>query len=275
MRRPHVVLTSTLKNLLLICACLLLSGTHAVAFAQQAFRLTSENTARGIELYKQGNAKEAIKALKKAVKQNKSDADAWQYLGMSYKQQGKTKDAAKALEQAIILRLQSPTMGLFPANKIIAEMTEEERVAYRQQLPLLHSETVEAIENYLQLKPDAGFWRTQAETFKFHLQALKAHANESLIFSSLEVSPKAVIYSKPEPAFTEEARQKGTGGEVLLRLVLAADGTVRYILVLKFLPDGLTEKAIEAARQIRFKPAIKDGRPVSQYVTLAYNFNIY
>jgi outer membrane biosynthesis protein TonB len=37
----------------------------------------------------------------------------------------------------------------------------------------------------------------------------------------------------------------------------------------------LTEKAIAAARQIRFQPAQKDGRAVSQWITIEYNFNIY
>jgi outer membrane biosynthesis protein TonB len=41
------------------------------------------------------------------------------------------------------------------------------------------------------------------------------------------------------------------------------------------LPDGLTEKAMEAARRIQFTPAEKDGRRVSQYATINYNFNIY
>jgi len=41
------------------------------------------------------------------------------------------------------------------------------------------------------------------------------------------------------------------------------------------LPDGLTEKAIAAARSIRFQPAQKDGRPVSQYAVIEYSFNIY
>jgi TonB family protein len=36
----------------------------------------------------------------------------------------------------------------------------------------------------------------------------------------------------------------------------------------------LTEKAIAAAKKIKFTPAEKDGRPVSQYVTLEYNFHI-
>jgi outer membrane biosynthesis protein TonB len=37
----------------------------------------------------------------------------------------------------------------------------------------------------------------------------------------------------------------------------------------------LTEKAIAAARRIQFSPAMKDGRAVSQYIRVEYNFNIY
>jgi hypothetical protein len=58
-------------------------------------------------------------------------------------------------------------------------------------------------------------------------------------------------------------------------MVLASDGTVQYVFAVHRLPDGLTEKAIEAARKIKFIPATKDGRRVSQYVTIDYNFNIY
>jgi hypothetical protein len=35
------------------------------------------------------------------------------------------------------------------------------------------------------------------------------------------------------------------------------------------------ESAIKAARKIKFIPATKDGSPVSRYVTIDYNFNIY
>ncbi|HEX8131264.1 MAG TPA: energy transducer TonB, partial [Pyrinomonadaceae bacterium] len=61
---------------------------------------------------------------------------------------------------------------------------------------------------------------------------------------------------------------------VKLRLLLAADGTVRNIVPLVTLPDGLTEAAVAAARRIEFTPALKDGRAVSQYVTVEYNFNL-
>ena len=95
------------------------------------------------------------------------------------------------------------------------------------------------------------------------------------IFNTREVTRRAQVLSRPEPLYTEEARRNQITGTVTLRLVLNANGTVTNITALSRLPDGLTERAIEAARQIRFVPAEKDGRPVSQYATIQYNFNIY
>ena len=86
---------------------------------------------------------------------------------------------------------------------------------------------------------------------------------------------KALIVAKPEPGFTEEARKNNVTGVVRLRAILSSGGAVTNISVVKGLPDGLTEKAIAAARNIRFQPAQKDGRTVSQFVILEYNFNIY
>jgi TonB family protein len=94
-------------------------------------------------------------------------------------------------------------------------------------------------------------------------------------FRSNEVTKKAVITAKPEPGFTEPARKFNVTGTVRLRATLSATGEVNSIVVVKGLPHGLTEKAVAAARQIRFTPAQKDGRQVSQYVILDYNFNIY
>jgi TonB family protein len=94
-------------------------------------------------------------------------------------------------------------------------------------------------------------------------------------FSPREVSRRAQVISRPEPLYTEEARRNQVTGTVTLRLVLNANGTVTNITAISRLPDGLTERAIEAARQIRFTPAEKDGRKVSQYATIQYNFNIY
>ncbi len=97
----------------------------------------------------------------------------------------------------------------------------------------------------------------------------------SRTFTVKEVTKRATITSKPEPQFTEEARKNNVTGEVVLRMVLSSSGSVTGIVPVKRLPDGLTEKAIEAARRIQFTPAEKDGHKVSQYVSVVYNFNIY
>lgn len=95
------------------------------------------------------------------------------------------------------------------------------------------------------------------------------------VFSPKEVTRKATILDRPEPLYTEEARKNQITGSVRVRMVLNANGSVTNIAAVSRLPDGLTEKALEAARRIKFSPAEKDGRKVSQYVTIDYNFNIY
>lgn len=100
----------------------------------------------------------------------------------------------------------------------------------------------------------------------------KAHPDT---FTMAEVTRKAVITFKPEPGYTEQARKNSVEGVIRLQAILTASGKVTNIRVLRGLPDGLSEKALQAARQIRFIPAEKDGRAVSQWMLLEYNFSIY
>lgn len=100
-------------------------------------------------------------------------------------------------------------------------------------------------------------------------------ADLNRVFNVKDVTRRAVIVSRPEPLYTEEARKDQITGTVVLRLVFNANGTVTNVVALSRLPGGLTDKAIEAARRIQFTPAERDGRKVSQYATINYNFNIY
>ena len=97
----------------------------------------------------------------------------------------------------------------------------------------------------------------------------------SRIFSGKDVSSKARILEKPEPQYTEAARKNQITGTVVIKAIFSSSGQVTNIVAVARLPDGLTEKAIAAARQIRFVPATKDGHPVSMYMQLEYNFNLY
>lgn len=122
--------------------------------------------------------------------------------------------------------------------------------------------------------PDAESWREEAETLRLYGRTL-AEGGFTGVVPSAQLTTKAVITYKPEPGFTEKARRNNVTGTVRLRAVLGADGQVRHIIAIRRLPDGLTEKCIEVARKIRFKPATLDGHVVSQFVVLEYNFNIY
>lgn len=95
------------------------------------------------------------------------------------------------------------------------------------------------------------------------------------IYSGKDVSSKARVLSKPEPQYTEEARKNQITGTVVLRAIFTSGGQVSSIRAVSGLPFGLTERAIAAARQIKFAPATKDGHPVSMYIQLEYNFNLY
>lgn len=94
------------------------------------------------------------------------------------------------------------------------------------------------------------------------------------VFSSREVTTKAVVTDSPRPGYTEEARLNGTRGRILVELVLGSDGKVPTVKMLRGLPDGLNLKAVEAACQVKFTPATKDGRAVSQHVRLEYGFHL-
>ena len=95
------------------------------------------------------------------------------------------------------------------------------------------------------------------------------------IFSSKEVTSKARVLEKKEPTYTESARKFSVTGTVVLRCVFSKDGEVTNIHVVRKLPHGLTQKAIAAALAIRFTPASKDGQPVSMWMQIEYNFNLY
>jgi len=95
------------------------------------------------------------------------------------------------------------------------------------------------------------------------------------VFNSREVSTKAKIISRPEPSYTEDARKNMVTGTVVLRAIFGSGGQVTGIRTVSGLPHGLTERAIAAARNIKFVPATKDGRPVSMHIQIEYSFNLY
>jgi TonB family protein len=83
------------------------------------------------------------------------------------------------------------------------------------------------------------------------------------------------ILAKPRATYTDEARTANVQGSVLVKVTLLASGQVGNVSVVRGLPHGLSERAIAAARQIRFEPKKVNGQPVSVTQTFEYSFSIY
>jgi periplasmic protein TonB len=88
------------------------------------------------------------------------------------------------------------------------------------------------------------------------------------------ISPPQAI-SAPDPEYTEEARRAKTQGTCILWLIVDATGRPRDVRVVRGLGFGLDAKALEAVRQWRFQPSMKDGKPVDVQISVEVGFHLY
>jgi TonB family protein len=92
--------------------------------------------------------------------------------------------------------------------------------------------------------------------------------------------PKKPVFSgpvlafDPEPEYSDLARKKKISGSVYLSLTVGTDGLPHDIKVERKLGYGLDEKAVEAVRRWKFKPAVKDGQPVAAKLTVSVSFRL-
>lgn len=88
------------------------------------------------------------------------------------------------------------------------------------------------------------------------------------------VSAPRAVYA-PEPEFSEEARKAKYQGVCTLGLIVGTDGRPSNIRVLSSLGMGLDEKAIEAVKNWKFEPAMRDGHPVRVEIAVEVDFHLY
>jgi TonB family protein len=222
-------------------------------------------------------AREANQAL--AIDPNLSDAH--YVLGVVLLRSGKRDEALQHAEAAIKLQPQAALPYLLKSQALVSFTGGALRSDAGEELETRRSRFREAaapLERYLELSPNPPNKQLlvdQLESLRVYSKGDEGQAANKLAFSGKEVSVKARVLSKPEPSYTEAARQSGVTGIVVLRCVFGADGVVKHLLVIQGLPLGLTEQALKAARRIKFTPAMKDGVPVSMYIQLEYNFNLF
>ena len=102
----------------------------------------------------------------------------------------------------------------------------------------------------------------------------KARQPEDKVFrTGGEVTVPAVI-TRVQPAYTDEARDAGTQGVVIVEAVIDEHGDVSQVRVLKGLPNGLDTAAADAVKQWKFTPATLHGKPVAVYFTVTVTFRV-
>jgi len=77
-----------------------------------------------------------------------------------------------------------------------------------------------------------------------------------------------------KPSYTDEARRRAIEGNVVLRIVVRADGSVGDVHVVHTLAGGLEQRAVDAVRQWRFSPARHQGAPVDVMVDVSVGFSM-
>lgn len=242
-----------------------------------SFTFAQNEREQGIELYKNGNYKAAITTLKEAVSQNSKDLTASHYLGLSLEKDNQIKQAIKIFNA-----------NIDNALKMIAETLEEKLGGIRRE------NDKETIRDYLQrrigseinsaLESGQRFeelnskeatsdkWQTKILALRFFTQNVKATEKNNTEKSNA-VSVR--ITNKPFPSYTDSARANRTNGTIRLWTLFLSNGRIGLVVPLNRLPDGLTESALNAAKDIRFEPATRDGKAVSVVKQIEYSFTTF
>ncbi len=85
--------------------------------------------------------------------------------------------------------------------------------------------------------------------------------------------PPSILF-KTDPAYSEEARQAKYNGSISIQVIVDQDGFPTNLRVTHPIGLGLDQKAMEALKQWRFNPALRDGRPVPYQATVEISFRL-
>ena len=108
------------------------------------------------------------------------------------------------------------------------------------------------------------------------VSALRLPRQSDTVYKLTDPGVKApVLIHEVKPEYTEDAKKRRVQGTVEMEEVITTDGDVRDdVRVIKSLDPDLDAQAIKAARQWRFRPGTKDGKPVNVIVSVDMTFTL-
>ncbi len=232
----------------------------------------------------------AQSASTKAIKLNPQSADAYYIRGAANVWEGDNDNALKDAEQAISLNADYSQAYILKSDALLASFGRRVGNGSKpiDELYLL-KQAQEVLENCLkscQNNTQTDIQQQRLDTLQtFHKyfsknrdaqlsQVTDASPDQTPSLPDPSITPLKILKKAP-PGYTDNARQNNITGTIRLAVLFSETGRVTYTLILKGLGGGLNEQAIKAARAIKFEPAKKDGKPISQIKTVEYSFSIY
>jgi TonB family protein len=220
----------------------------------------------GMKALEKNNYEKAAEHFKQAAADKPDDVWAFYYLGLCLLRLKRFDEAATASKQAMALKPREAAVH-YQLGKIYLEMGDREAAEKERRWLQEHDQ-----ELALYLSDPLPSDKATAQQTQ---NASASSASDKPSYEPMTMNLKPTILYREVAKYTEIARTNRVQGTVVLQVVFAANGEIQDIRIIRALPDGLTHKAIEAARKIRFNPATRNGEPVSVRGLLEFTWNLY
>ena len=219
----------------------------------------------GIKSFKNGDFNAAIQQLEKS-----NDPIELNYLGKSYEAVNKKKDAVKAYERSLKSGYAIFEKGL---DAWSASKTNPSFLGFLRGLKEILTVSVSSAENAVRLGESSmsNEWRLKANAL-FSMKQLETDNVEVVRTAEVDQKVKLIVRPTAQLVNTQCEPDPNKGTAVRLKVVFHADGRTISVIPYSKWQKGCSESAIEASKQIKFEPAIKDGKPVITLHVLEYGF---
>ncbi|HSS19800.1 MAG TPA: energy transducer TonB [Pyrinomonadaceae bacterium] len=247
---------------------LLLTTTLFGNQSQQDSTLTDT----GVALYLQGDLAGALKALRDAVKKDKSDAKAWHYLGLTLMTQGERNKAVEPFKKAEDLRAKAYAREFAADEGLISDIQLLQLTSMLRDLIEVRAKLLEVDDSQASsdvARMDLENARATAACIQEKTTLVNGHTQVNK--SDLEIKrPRAIKHV--EPTFPPNEHKPGVNAFVALRAIVGPDGLVSSTAVRQSSGEAFSDEARRAALKSKFSPASICGRTVSSVIQLEYSF---
>jgi TonB family protein len=273
-------LTARRKRLLLIAASLLLI-TPCVAAAKLALSVNIDRQepaatpqpSEKLERQNQERVREELQRAVRVLKEQKRVAPESQWPEI----EARLREVQKNLEEydrqrpEAEARLREVQQNLELHDRVVQQREEEQKKVEELRATLAQLEKNRPADEARMKEAREQI----AELEKLYTAGREREIEKNIAeMQKLQTDRKARVIYRVEPEYPQDAREKKIEGTVALTLTVDHDGLPQNIQVKRSVYPSLDQSAIEAAGKMRFLPAMKDGQPVSMFISVDFDFAI-